>query len=249
MLIFLPNNLAEALNEARSTHPEISAAIMDINAANKQVDREKSGYWPKFNLQLDVNDNENVGGYEGPDDDARVMLTMNYDLYSGGRTTAKTEAAAWRKEEAIAIKNNTHRQIIEGTTLAWNAHRFIGQQKKFYIKNVDFATEAEAGYRQQFNLGKRSLLDVLDSKVELFVARKNYIDATFDERKSSYRLINATGKLIAALRVDTPKAWQLAEDNGDNSKIIIDRLEGEQQTDQAQKQHALIDASQIDNQE
>jgi adhesin transport system outer membrane protein len=246
---FLPNNLAEALNEARSTHPEISAAIMDINAANKQVDREKSGYWPKFNLQLDVNDNENVGGYEGPDDDARVMLTMNYDLYSGGRTTAKTEAAAWRKEEAIAIKNNTHRQIIEGTTLAWNAHRFIGQQKKFYIKNVDFATEAEAGYRQQFNLGKRSLLDVLDSKVELFVARKNYIDATFDERKSSYRLINATGKLIAALRVDTPKAWQLAEDNGDNSKIIIDRLEGEQQTDQAQKQHALIDASQIDNQE
>jgi adhesin transport system outer membrane protein len=102
--VFVPKTLAEALDEASNKHPEIGAAIMDINAADKQVEREKSGYWPKFKLQLDVNDNENVGGYEGPDDDARVMLTMSYDLYSGGRTTAKTEAAAWRKEEAIAIK-------------------------------------------------------------------------------------------------------------------------------------------------
>jgi adhesin transport system outer membrane protein len=245
--IFVPNTLVEALNEARSSHPEISAAIMDVNAASKQIEREKSGYWPKFNLQLDINDNENVGGYEGPDDDARVMLTMSYDLYSGGSTTAKTEAAAWRKEEAIAIKNNTHRQIIEGTTLAWNAYRFIGKQKSFYIKNVDFATEAEAGYRQQFNLGKRSLLDVLDSKVELFLARKNYINAVFDERKSSYRLINATGKLIAALRVDTPKAWQLDEDKSDHLKNENNRFESQQQTDQVKNQHLQIDASQIDN--
>lgn len=244
--VFVPKTLAEALDEASNKHPEIGAAIMDINAADKQVEREKSGYWPKFKLQLDVNDNENVGGYEGPDDDARVMLTMSYDLYSGGRTTAKTEAAAWRKEEAIAIKNNTHRQVIEGTTLAWNAYRFIGKQKSFYMKNVDFATEAEAGYRQQFNLGKRSLLDVLDSKVELFVARKNYINAAFDERKSSYRLINATGRLIAALRVDTPQAWQLESNNSGSQHQVSEQFD-ENQSVQAKKTHALIDESQSDN--
>ncbi len=245
--LFLPTTLSDALNQARIAHPQINAAIMDINAAHKQVEREKSDYWPKFNLQLDVNDNENVGGYEGPDDDARVMLTMSYDLYSGGRTTAKTEAAAWRKEEAIAIKNSTHRQIVEGTTLAWNAHRFIGKQKSFYIKNVDFATEAEAGYRQQFNLGKRSLLDVLDSKVELFVARKNFINAAFDERKSSYRLINATGRLIAALRVDTPEAWQLEKVDHNNESNDYIQEQGEQPSQRSEKQHALIDASQVDN--
>jgi adhesin transport system outer membrane protein len=81
------------------------------------------------------------------------------------------------------------------------------------------------------------------------VARKNYINAAFDERKSSYRLINATGKLIAALRIDTPKAWQLDEDKEDNSKIMNDKLEGQQQTDQAQKQHVLIGISQRDTQE
>ena len=114
------------------------------------------------------------------------------------------------------------------------------------MKNVDFATEAEAGYRQQFNLGKRSLLDVLDSKVELFVARKNYINAAFDERKSSYRLINATGRLIAALRVDTPQAWQLESNNSGSQHQVSEQFD-ENQSVQAKKTHALIDESQSDN--
>jgi adhesin transport system outer membrane protein len=114
------------------------------------------------------------------------------------------------------------------------------------MKNVDFATEAEAGYRQQFNLGKRSLLDVLDSKVELFVARKNYINAAFDERKSSYRLINATGRLIAALRVDTPQAWQLESNNRQSQQPTSEQFD-ENQSVQAKKSHALIDESQSEN--
>ena len=94
----------------------------------------------------------------------------------------------------------------------WNAYTFVGEQKTFYQQNVDFASAAQQGYDKQFDLGRRSLLDVLDSKIELFVARRNYLNAAFDERKASYRLINATGKLVEALRVDTPQAWRLDED-------------------------------------
>jgi adhesin transport system outer membrane protein len=145
------------------------------------------------------------------------MLTMSYDLYSGGKTVAKTEAAAWRKEEAKAIRDDTYRQVVQGTTLAWNAHRFVTEQKDFYRQNVDYASQAQIGYMKQFVIGRRSLLDVLDSKIELFVARKNYLNASFEEQKASYRLINATGKLIEELRVDTPEAWQLKEQDSDNS--------------------------------
>ena len=64
---------------------------------------------------------------------------------------------------------------------------------------------------QQFVIGRRSLLDVLDSKIELFIARKNFLNAEFEHKKASYRLINATGKLIEELRVDTPYAWKLKD--------------------------------------
>ena len=35
--------------------------------------------------------------------------------------------------------------------------------------------------------------------------------ASFDQHKASYRLINATGRLIEELRVDTPDAWKLKD--------------------------------------
>lgn len=208
---YLPESLAIAIQRAKENHPEIKASILDVHAAEKQVDREGSDFWPKVDLQLDINGNDNVGGFKGPDDDGRIMLTMSYDLYSGGRTIAKTEASAWRKEEAKALRNDTYRQVVEGTTLAWNAYQFVGKQKGFYRQNVDFASQAQKGYMQQFAIGRRSLLDVLDSKIELFIARKNFLKASFDQQKSSYRLINATGKLIEELRVDTPEAWKLKE--------------------------------------
>lgn len=214
---YLPESLAIAIERAKANHPEIKASIFDVKAAEKQIDREESDFWPKVDLQLDINSNDNIGGFEGPDDDGRIMLTMSYDLYSGGKTVAKTEAAAWRKEEAKAIRDDTYRQVVEGTTLAWNAYRFVTEQKDFYRQNVDYASQAQIGYMKQFVIGRRSLLDVLDSKIELFVARKNYLNASFEEQKASYRLINATGKLIEELRVDTPEAWQLKEQDTEES--------------------------------
>ena len=208
---YLPASLDIAIERAKENHPEIKASILDVKAAGKQIDREQGDFWPKIDLQLDVNSNDNVGGYEGPDDDGRLMLTMSYDLYSGGKSVARTEASAWRKEEAKAIRDSTYRQVIEGTTLAWNAHKFVGEQKGFYRQNVNFASQAQKGYMQQFVIGRRSLLDVLDSKIELFLARKNYLRASFDQHKASYRLINATGRLIEELRVDTPDAWKLKD--------------------------------------
>jgi adhesin transport system outer membrane protein len=210
---YLPKSLDIAIDRAKDNHPEIKASVLDVKAAQKQIDREKGDFWPKIDLQLDINNNDNIGGFEGPDDDQRIMLTMSYDLYSGGRSAAKTAASAWRKEEAKAVRDNTYRQVIEGTTLAWNTHNFVGQQKVFYRQNVDFASQAQKGYMQQFVIGRRSLLDVLDSKIELFIARKNFLKSSFEEKKAQYRLINATGKLIEELRVDTPDAWQLKNNN------------------------------------
>jgi len=208
---YLPATLEDAVVIAKKSHPEIAAAIFDIEAANSQIEREKSDYWPKVSLELDVADNNNITGAPGRDENGRVMLTMSYDLYSGGRTNAQTDAAKWRYQEAVAVKDTTHRQVEEATNFAWNANMFLAKQKGFYQENVGFAEVAQKGYERQFDLGRRSLLDVLDSQIELFTARRNYIESDYDQREASFRLINATGRLVKALRVDKPDAWLLGD--------------------------------------
>jgi adhesin transport system outer membrane protein len=57
-------------------------------------------------------------------------------------------------------------------------------------------------------LGQRSLLDLLDTENELFQARKDYLDANFDELSARYRLLNVTGQLLDSLRVTRSAEWQ-----------------------------------------
>ena len=205
---YVPTSLKLALEQAVKNHPEIDAAINDTQAASSQYEREKSDYWPKLSIELQANKNDNIGGIEGPDEDARAMLMLSYDLYNGGSTNDRAEAAAWQVQQAKSIRLQTEKQVIEGTRLAWNSYDFVGQQRKFYQVNVDQAVQAEQGYQRQFELGRRSLLDVLDAKIEVYLARKNYLSAYYNYHIASYRLINATGQLIESFRVDTPTQWQ-----------------------------------------
>ncbi len=204
----LPRNEPEAIRLALDSHPEIKAAIADMSAAKQELQREKADFYPEVNVELHANRSDDIGGFEGKDSDARVMLTVSYDLYSGGETTARSEAASWRKEQARAIRLRTEQQVTEGTRLSWNAWDLQRQQIDYLQQNVDAAKLAEQGYIEQFQLGRRSLLDVLDAKVEVFLARKNYIETHFSQRLASYRLLNATGRLGYALRLAYPEQWQ-----------------------------------------
>lgn len=56
-------------------------------------------------------------------------------------------------------------------------------------------------------IGQRTLLDLLNTENELFEARKDYLDAKYSEQYAKYRLMNATGNLLSALRVDVPEEW------------------------------------------
>ncbi|MFB2681251.1 TolC family outer membrane protein [Shewanella mangrovisoli] len=204
---YVPKNLQDALQIAVQNHPEIQAAMSDAKAANAQYEREKSDFWPKLSIELQANKNDNIGGIEGPDEDARAMLMLSYDLFNGGSTTDRAEAAAWQYQQAKSVKQSTEKQVVEGTRLAWNSYDFVGQQRAFYQENVDQAVRAEKGYARQFELGRRSLLDVLDAKVEVYLARKNYLSAHYNYNIASYRLINATGQLMQSFRVDKPQEW------------------------------------------
>ncbi|WP_436317849.1 TolC family outer membrane protein [Vibrio agarivorans] len=205
----IPTSLAVAQKQAVENHPEIRAAIVDMDAARKEMKREKGGYYPEVRLEGYANRNDNVGGeLNGLDEDARIMLVVDYDLFNGFSTNANVEASAWRAEEARAIRLRADREVREGTELAWNAYSMLDQQLDLLKQNVDAAKIAEVGYLQQFNVGRRSLLDVLDSKVEVFLARQNYVNTLYDHSFAAYRLLNAMGILTYALRVEHPQEWQ-----------------------------------------
>lgn len=203
-----PEGLDEALKQALKQHPQLKAAAADINAVNHEIKASNSGFYPKISIDADLYHNDNISGFDGHDNGSKIMLNMRYELFSGFRTVNRSKASHWRYEEANAIKDEATRQVVETTKLSWNAANFLRQQEEVLKANVDSAVLTDDGYRKQFDLGRRSLLDVLDAKVEVYLARKNYLTVQYDRRMAEFRLANALGILTYALRIDYPEQWK-----------------------------------------
>ena len=214
----LPKDQYTGLEIAIEHHPVIKSAQQDINAARSFKSAANASSYPTLSLEVEANsDNDlegesglnrfgtNVGGHRN---DATVMLRMKYNLFSGGKDTANKRSAAYKMSEAEEINYSAHRQVTESFGLAWNAFEMLALQKNYLKKHIITAKETQVVYKQQFDIGQRSLLDLLDTENELFQARKDYLDAEFNELIARYRLLNSTGQLLDSLRVTRASAWQ-----------------------------------------
>jgi adhesin transport system outer membrane protein len=204
----LPLSLSDAMAWAKETHPQLKSAMADIDAARHAVKASKAGYYPRLSIEGVANHNNDIGSIEGRDEDYRVQLVLEYDLYNGGRDSSRARASNWQYNEALEIRRNAEQDLMEGTRFSWNAYTSVSQQLSYIGQSVDAATLAEDGYVTQYKLGKRSLLDLLNASAEVFIARRNYINAEVDLTQAQYRLLNSTGRLAYAMRVSFPEQWK-----------------------------------------
>lgn len=203
----IPFTVDEALDTAFNAHPVIKVAQADVDSARFQYDQTKGVNYPTLSIEANQIWRDDAGGLEGSSDEFSAMLRMRYNLYNGGSDSDRTESAAYQLNKAKDFRDRTFRSVEEGLRLSWSALDLTVQQKDFLADHVDSASDTVIAYEKQYKLGKRTLLDLLNTENELFEARKGYLDAKYDEQYAKYRVMNATGNLLAALRVDTPQEW------------------------------------------
>ncbi|KLN65843.1 MULTISPECIES: TolC family outer membrane protein [Vibrio] len=203
----IPFTVDEALDTAFTSHPVVKVAQADVDSARFQYDQTKGVNYPTLSIEANQTWRDDAGGIEGGSDEFSAMLRMRYNLYNGGSDSDRTESAAYQLNKAKDFRDRTYRSVEEGLRLSWSALDLTVQQKDFLADHVDSASDTVIAYEKQYKIGKRTLLDLLNTENELFEARKGYLDAKYDEQYAKYRVMNATGNLLAALRVDTPQEW------------------------------------------
>ncbi|MFI3245074.1 MAG: TolC family outer membrane protein [Ferrimonas sp.] len=210
-LALLPSSLGEALQQTEQ-HPLLKSAALDINAAQQQQRVAQADYYPSLHLKVDGNWGDDIDYTSGHNNDIRAIIEMRYNLFSGGSTKAKIRTTAYQIGEAKAIREQAIRDVQEGMRLSWHAFQSLSQQKRYLREHVEASKVVQLAYAEQFRLGQRSLLDLLDTENELFQARYDYIQTEMDELFAQYRLLNAGGQLLNSLRITQPPAWQTERD-------------------------------------
>ncbi|GAM59184.1 agglutination protein [Vibrio ishigakensis] len=135
---------------------------------------------------------------------------MRYNLFNGGVDSANKDRAAYQMNKAKDLRDRAFRTVEEGLRLSWSALDLTLQEKEFLADHVDAASETVVAYDKQYKIGRRTLLDLLNTENELFESRKGYVDALYAEQYAKFRVLNATGTLLESLLVDVPEEWNTA---------------------------------------
>jgi len=204
-----PTSRDQAINLALDKHPTLKSAGADVEATRAQHKAAKNTFYPRFDLELSSSWNKDLDGQFGTNNDSQAMIRMRYNLFNGGGDQARRRQTAHLIEEAKEVKNRTHRQVIETMRLSWNAYQATEQQLIYLADHVNASLRTRDAYQKQFNIGQRTLLDLLNAENELFQAKQSYIGADYDNLLARYRIMNAQGELLKGLQLALPEEASL----------------------------------------
>jgi adhesin transport system outer membrane protein len=207
----LPATQDDAIQLALENHPTLKSASADVTAAMAQYKASKSAHYPRLDLELGARYGNDLDGVEGRDDDLTAMLRLRYNLFAGGKDRARNKQNAHLVNEAKEIHNNTYRQVVESIRLSWAAYDVTEKQLVFQKQHVLASETTRDAYAKQFNLGQRSLLDLLDSENELYEAKRDKTKTWYDHQFSQYRLLVGINQLKAHLGISLMETHEWSE--------------------------------------
>lgn len=193
----LPRNLPAALGQALVNHPAIVASLHGVDAAELQVKVTESSLYPVLGLTGAVQQRYDNQYYGDNRLSASIVGSLTIPIYEGGQVYAATRQA---KETAgqRRIEVDTQRDTVRAALVsAWGGLEAAKAQIVAAQSQVEAATTALAGVREEAKVGQRTTLDVLNAQQSLVSARSSLVSAQRDRVVASYSVLSASGRLSA----------------------------------------------------
>jgi adhesin transport system outer membrane protein len=201
----MPATLDDAIERARRQNRSIKVNDADVTVADREIDVADSSFYPKLNVELGGSLNNDLDGVKGSDNNAAALLVLRWNLFRGGSDIAQRRVALGRMSQAMAQRSVAFRQAEEETRRSWVALQTATDRLPSLQSAVLQNRSVRDAYtRQFFDLGQRSLIDVLNAENELFVSSGRLVSAQAAQFFAVYRLHAAMGELITQLALEVP---------------------------------------------
>lgn len=193
-----------AVTEAVTNSPTLGVFEADMDVAWQEYEATAANFYPQVDLQLQGRQNDDLGGIDGNDKSASAQVIMNWNIYRGGIDTALRREHIYRHAQTKEARVQAARDLEDNIRQTWAAMVAAGERANEFAAQAVANERVVAAYKDQFELDRRTLLDVLDSQNELFVSRSNAVNAEYLEMLAVYRLLALQGNLLPTLGVAVP---------------------------------------------
>jgi outer membrane protein, adhesin transport system len=207
-----PATATDAVGAALQRNPAISAGIEQMRAARASASVRDAGFQPRVEARVRAGGGKN---YESVLDRTRgttAEIVLNWNLYNGGADQARVRQAASVVSQATDLRDKACRDARQTAAIAFNDTRKLTEQIVLLERNTLAIEKARDAYRQQFDIGQRSLLDLLNAENEVYTARRALANAQFDLMVAYARTHAAMNQLTTQLGLSKPAVAAVAED-------------------------------------
>ncbi len=199
----IPESKADAQQYALRNNPSIRIADYDLKVAQEDYKEKRGRYMPNLDAEVRQGLNSNLNGVEGDEDDFRAMLILSYNLYRGGADDAEVQKRMSIINKEVAYRSDLKRQVMEGFDLSWSAYEELQNQLVHLQKYKEFSLKTLVLYSDEYDMGRRTLLDLLAAQNDLISAKKQLVNAKYDLLFAKYRILDSMGVMVQEIMGDT----------------------------------------------
>ena len=160
----------------------IKVAKSNVQIAETIHRESASKLVPTISLEFEGERDRNTSATTGYQNRLTAMLVARHNLYNGGSDLAKSRETVKRLTEAHARLTLARRQTERTVRAAWGEAKNARNKSAHLTKLIREKRHIRDSYLNEFTLGKRSLIDLLDAANDVFIteATRTSVDATAD---------------------------------------------------------------------
>ena len=196
-----PATEPDALKLAFRQNPALRAALENLESAQHDVELRRAGLFPRLDLRVRNEATDNYQGAAGTRQNNIAEVIFSYNIFNGGADMARQKVYAERKNLAMDLRDKACRDIRQTLSIAYNDVERLKAQLSNLDLQVGSIEKTRDAYKAQFNIGQRSLLDLLDTENELLNARRTAVNSDMDLGIAYLRTQAGIGRLMEFLGV------------------------------------------------
>lgn len=193
-----PVGLDAWIKRAKTDNLSLIAATENTRRARANIRAQDFGNDPTVNLVVAHSHGQTFGGRSGSSTDNTVGVQLNWPLYTGGGTAARVRQAEHQFAAALAAAEQTHRSVMQQTSDAYRGVLAgisrVKALRQAVISNTSALEATEAG----FDVGTRTIVDVLNAERNLGSAIRDFKRARYDYVLATLSLKQAAGNLAVS---------------------------------------------------
>ena len=194
----VPSSADEWQKMAEAKSLDLISAKIGIDLAKDAIQISRSGHYPTLDFgarynsaDTEIDDNKS----EGPLDNYSVGVTLNVPIYSGGSVSTSVRKAQNRFVSASQDLSLAHRDVVRTTRNSYNTVIASISGIKALEQSVLSAEKALEATEAGFEVGTRTIVDVLDSTRNLYNAKRNLSSTRYGYIQSILVLKRAGGTI------------------------------------------------------